>query len=235
MKSFGFLRYSLITVFAFGLVFSCSNVYAGIMLEFDYISQGKDAEEQAVEGGKAWGDAHFYLLGGGPNLEQLALTHSVRVSAWRSDQSGNASKHLGSIVTDLQDTADNFFSNSVSRINVIGDSSTWSLYANVDFHDDAQALQSIDEFAEGLFERVTGQKGKGILGWALTNAIKGVLKLAGVDLFSTLDWDAYLPENNVYEEYALASTGNLNLTSVPEPASFALLGLGGLMMLRRRH
>ncbi|WP_432798151.1 hypothetical protein [Poriferisphaera sp. WC338] len=211
---------------------------AGFMLEFDYWSPGAGNEAQAVQGGWNWGDAHFYLLGDGPDLNQLSQTHSVRVSAWTSDSSGRATKHLGSIVGDLKDAPTNVFTNAVQRINVMGDTSTMSIFANVDFHEEAGFLKNFDEFAEGLFNKVTGMEGKGLLGWTVTKSIKGLLKLAGVDLFGSIDWDQYLPENN-WNPNALAKssfeTSSFSVTTIPEPASLSLVTLGVLMIFRRPH
>ena len=215
---------------------------AGFLVELDYWSPGAGKEAQAVEGGWQWGEGHFYLLGDGPDLNQLTFTHSVRVSAWVSDDNGSATKHLGSIVGDLKDTPTNAFTDAVQRINVMADSSTMSLFADVDFHEDAGWLKDFDEFAEGLFENVTGQEGSGIIGWALTKSIKGLLKLAGVDIFGDIDWDQCLEQNFPTPEpaapemlFAMAAPPPNMASAIPEPASLGLLSLGLVMMFGRRR
>ena len=255
----GFLHYGramscivVICVFSFA-----SSAYAGLMIEMDYINQGKDVVAAAVEGGRWEKDAlHIYWGKKAPDLYNLMGSNSVRFSIWSTDKYGDVDKHYLSFVGDLQGLGSNGFTDSVSRMHAIRET-RHGLYANIDFHESATTLSKIDSNFEWLFEKITGQEGKGALGFTGNLLVSGVYKLVSKitqldtfdflldPIFGTASTTAYLPKNNLFPEWSIlddpitpieARRSAMTVASdVPEPASLALVGLGGLLLLRRKH
>ena len=263
MRRFVFLRCTLFAVVAVASVSLASQVYAGFMIEVDYVNQGKGVAHENVEGGRwVWESAntHAYWMSEGPDLDELMLTNSIRTSIWRTDKYGDVKKHYFSVVTDLKDYLDESCLSKVSRMNVVRETSHGT-YANFDFHDDAGYMKTLDEDIEWLFEKVMKQNGKGAIGWTKNMVVGGLWALAKkltpldkVDflldpLFSGASFTAYIPKyDQLYPEYDITApigslrdlsgesiTPSLNPVSVPEPASLTLLSIGSLMMLRRKR